>query len=320
VTENLAALSLPSQDKKIELPQRVIVEAIAKGINLATVKLEQGQWVACVDGSCSPIFKASEEEVATYGKPEIITGLNVGDELIIMGHQYKKHVVEAEPNYGIIGLGSFSTGPDGKKTFTPAIEFKGSVSTAKKDVNKPPANGENINLPAGLIQFNYSDQRLLESQKSLSNIRNRILGEPGTSFVIVVSVPNECLPCRRYKPAVEQAANKAIQDDQKIVFVVLNFESFSQATKVTGASRFPTTVFFPAAASATPFTDSSANDWQIKPLLKHIPRPGYMQLNAIESGLIRTHVEKGLAVSSQLAERGIFRIVNTLADFINLAQ
>jgi hypothetical protein len=319
-TPTLSDLALPLQDQGADLPQRVLDEAMSQGIETSGIKLEMGQWVACTDGSCIPLLPATGEEIAKYGKPEILTGLKVGDELIITEHHYKRHVVESEPNYGIEGLGKFSTGANGKKTFTPDPSFKGTVYRTKGDGTRSPAVVQDVNLASGLLEFNYSQDNLAESLKNLSDLRNRILGEPGTTFVLVVSVPSQCKPCVQYKPLVEEAASQAAQKNEGVVYVVYNFENFAQTTKVTGVSRFPTTVVFPAVASANPFTDYSARDWQSKPFLMGISRPGYKQIDVIQTGPLRELVRKGREVADSVVSRGVNRVVETLSEFAKFAK
>lgn len=317
----LVALSLPSREQEAEVPQRVIDAAVAGGFELSTIKLEKGLWVACIGEGCSPILPATEEEIATYDKPKTISGLKVGDELTITGHTSNRHIIEREPDYGIPGLGSVSTGPDGRRTFTPAPEFKGTVRRAEGAVQSPsPASTQAPKASSTLLEFEYSQRNIEESRRNLAGIRERILGEPGTTFVVVISVPNECPPCRQYKPLFEQAARQAAENKENVVHVVFNFETFAAATKVTGVSRFPTTVFFPAVAPGTMFTDNAAKDWQSKPLLAGITRPGYQQTNVMQTGPLRELVAKGIAVADRAVQRGVRGIVGTVSQFIDLAK
>jgi hypothetical protein len=298
----LSALSLrntsvtPLQD--VDLPARVIDEATAKGLDLSTMKLEKDQWVSCTDGSCTPVLKATPDELAKYNKPKVITGLSTGVTLTITGHKYSNHVIEREPAYGIPGLGTFTTAADGTRTFTPASEFKGTVSHPQPKLSAS-------------VELDYS-------RETLAAIRARLIREPGTTFVVVISVPSQCPPCEQYAPIVREAASNS--RDPSVVYKILNFNTFEEATAVTGVTRFPTTLFFPALPEGTRIDDPNAANWQSRPLLDGLKRPGYKHQGPLTMGPLRKAIADGLGCASRVVETGLRAIVGSISEFKNLGR
>ncbi len=304
----LRSLTITTDLKDVDLPERIVAIALEKGLDLATIKLEAGQWVECTEQGCTPLVAATPDEVATYGKPQIITGLRTGETLEISGHSYSRHVVESEPKYGIPGLGSFTTNADGSKTFTPYKEFKGVVrraSTTKSTTSSPSSQPQIKGAEVTTIDY---------SRDNLGQIRSRLVQELTTTFVLVISVPSECEPCVLYKPNIEEAARR-YSDKEGVVFVVINFQSFSEARRVIGTLRlFPTTVVFPALPANTSSTDLHAANWHSKSFLSGLNRPGYKHIGNTAPGPLRELISKGLGV----VDASVKTIAESLSDFLSL--
>jgi thiol-disulfide isomerase/thioredoxin len=302
-------LKLPSLEKNIDLPQRVLDKAAEKGINPATIKLEQGKWLECTDKSCTVLLEATKEEIQRYNKPEVIKGLRTGESLSITGHTYSTHRVEADKNYGIPGLGSFTTEADGTRTFTPDVNFKGTVTRDNKAAtNTGKAESRNQgtttkNSSAEVVEVSYS-------KDDLKKIHDRLTLELDTTFVFVISVPSQCPPCRTYKQELKNAAAQYSRDS-KVAFVTINFDSFEQARQVMGdVTLFPTTIVMPAIKSDT-FTYEYDANWAAKPFLQAIKRPGYQVEGVKQPGPLRDIVSQTLKVPKE-ALRGVTRSLKEL--------
>jgi hypothetical protein len=272
--------------------------AITRGIDPAIIKYEEKQWLVCTDSSCTLLAAATQEEIARYGKPKTLDGLRTGDELTITGHRYRSHVVESEKDYGIPGLGTFSRRLDGTVTFTPAQEFTGNVTIGKRGRGNAPATSG-----AEVLSVEYG-------QQVLRDVRQRILTERDTTFVLVISVPSQCPPCRQYKGDIAQAAREK-PADHKETFVTVNFQSFDEARTVAGdIGLFPTTIVFPAMAKGddTPFKEMPK--WERLPFLKAVgERPGLLVEGRKLAGALRGIMEEALKVPA-----GVRGITNTMSD------
>lgn len=304
----LRSLTLKTDLQDVDLPARVMSLALEKGLDLSIIKLEAGQWVECTEQGCAPLTAATPEEISTYGKPQVITGLRVGDALEISGHSYSRHILENGTNYGIPGLGTFETNADGSKTFTAYKEFKGVVrrtSTMKSTPSAPVSQPQMKS--AEVVTIDYS-------RENLAQIRVRLTQELDSTFVLVISVPSECEPCVLYKTNIAEAARR-FSDKDGVVFVVVNFQSFAEARRVVGTLRlFPTTVVFPALPEKTNLTDPHAANWYSKPFLSGLNRPGYKHVGNTAPGPLRELITKGLGV----VDGSVRAIAESLADFLSL--
>jgi thiol-disulfide isomerase/thioredoxin len=278
-------------------------------IDPTTIKLEQGKWLECTDKGCTLVLEASEEEVQKYAKPSIIKGLRVGDNLTITGHPYSTHRVDSG-TYGIPKLGKFTPAPDGTVTFTPHPEFTGTVTTAKPGATTKQATATNTKaLGAEVTEVTYS-------KEAMSKIHDRFMLELDTTFVFVISVPSQCPPCRTYKNTIKELA-KQYPPDSKVVFLTANFDTFDQARAVVGPVKvFPTTVILPALKPNTTFSYVDDPNWQNKPFLSTIQRPGYKQGGSQQQAPLRALISKTLGV----VETGLRGVTESLSQLLGTGR
>lgn len=302
-------LILPSLDTKVDLPQRILDKAAEKRIDPATIKLEQGMWVQCTNAGCTPILEATQDELQKYNKPVAIKGLRTGDVLSITGHRYSTHRVEADRKYGIPLLGTFTTEADGTKTFTPDVNFKGTVTQGEKtgvNTDKSKPNLQDTSVKSGsaeVVEVSYS-------KDNLKAIHDRLTLELDTTFVFVISVPSKCPPCRTYKQELKNAAAQ-YSADSKVAFVTVNFDSFDQARRIMGEVKsFPTTIFMPAIKSDT-FAYEYDPNWATKPFLLAIKRPGLQAEGVYKPGPLQQVISQTLNVTEK-SLRGITRSLGEL--------
>ena len=293
--------SSPNRVWEGELPERVRDLAIARGLDTAIIKYEDKKWLVCTDSSCTLLADATREEIARYEKPTTLDGLRTGDTLTIIGHKYRSHIVESEKDYGIPGLGNFSRRLDGTVTFTPAQDFTGSVTLGKRaQGTAPKASG------AEVFSAEYG-------QQVLRDVRQRILTERDTTFVLVISVPSQCPPCRQYKGDIAQAAQEKL-DDQKEAFITINFHSFDEASAVAGDIRlFPTSIVFPAMDKGDDAPFAELSNWEQLPFLKVVgERPGFLVEGRKLAGALRSIMTEARKVSA-----GVRGIKNTMSDLLS---
>ena len=281
------SLTLPPRFDTPEIPERVLQKARELAIDPTTIKLEDKMWVECTAGGCTPLLPATKEEIQAIQKPTPIKGLRTGDTLAITGHRYTLHKVEAEKNYGIPGLGTFTTEGDGTKTFTPSPGFEGTVVRSSGKVQE---SQRAISTPAGT----NPSRAVAYSPEKLREVQEEIQSQLDTTFVLIISVPKLCPPCRSYKATVANAA-KVDYGDRKVSFVTLNFDSFEEARRKMGTVKvFPTTVVYKAVEQSVQSEQTTAENPDKQLFLPSITRPSSTYSGALTQSSLDTVIKRAL--------------------------
>lgn len=280
-------LTLPLRFDAPNIPERVLQKARELAIDPTTIKLQGEMWVECNAGGCTPLLTATKEEMQAIQKPTTIKGLQTGDTLAITGHRYTLHKVEAEKSYGIPGLGKFTTEEDGTKTFTPSPDFKGTIVRSSSKAEKIQRE---IATPSGKNTsraVNYSSEKLREAQEEIQN-------QLDTTFILIISVPKLCPPCRSYKATVANAA-QVDYGNSKVSFVTLNFDSFEEARRRMGTIKvFPTTVVYKAIEQGEQSEQSAAGNPDKQLFLPSITRPSSTYSGALTQNGLDTVIKRAL--------------------------
>jgi hypothetical protein len=279
-TDPTLALKVPDAKKHAEVPAGIVELATAKGIDPADIKLEGVMWVACEGEQCTPIAKALPSEIPAREEKLVLRKLRQGDSLIITGHPIQSHRVEA-PDYGIPNLGTFKRQPDGTISFEAYENFKGTVEYNTKEprtVSPVAATEVSVHRP-------YSAEYLREIQK--------VLADPAMKVVMVVSVPNQCEPCRLFKNDVATAADGYGKSDKVKIFTI-DFASFEEARAVMGPLKsFPATIVFPARdAQAAGAGSLEAGGALTLPFIPNAGRPYQQHFGRMESGPLRKFINE----------------------------
>lgn len=280
-------LSFPLGFDAPDLPERVLQKTRELSIDPTTVKLQEGMWVECNADGCTPLLVATNEERKAFQTNTPIKGLRTGDTLTITGHRYKSHKVEAESNYGIPGLGKFTTESDGTKTFTPAPDFEGTVARRSEKVLVNRGTTSAIKGTNSSRTISYSAEKLGELQEEIQN-------QLDTNFVLIISVPKLCPPCRSYKATVANAV-QVNYGGPKVSFVTINFNSFEEARRRMGTVKvFPTTVVYKAVQQGFQSEEKSDDATHNQFFLPSIARPSSTYSGALTPSSLDIVIKRAL--------------------------
>jgi len=269
-----------------KLPDRVASLAKDRGFNPEDVKLEGGQWVACVGGACHIIGKSLPDEIKTWQEQRSMSGLRVGDLLEITGHaKVSQHVVDRGETYGIPGLGEFKAQPDGSKTFIPNPAFLGTVVKIKS----APVPAKST---SGLQHRPYE-------QDLLSSFEELLRSDPDKTFVLVISVPSLCGPCRQYIHDIEAVAS-SYPSAIKREFFVIDFPSFESARQQMGNIKaFPATLILPPQRADESRVDG---DRSSGPFLDRLRGPGFQLHGRLNERQLEREIVKAQQILSAASD------------------
>ncbi len=230
------------------IPASVISEAKNRQIPLNAIKLHGQEWIACVENgsqveSCIVLGKRQELSPQIGRDPlnaRRLTKLRFGDRLVIdrFGHPRLECILSSnmlQQQSVISELGRLSVEPDSSLTFALA-----SMGEAKVTVEN--STRQTIDT---LPRYKREGRQLVRTNdvQLVSRYMEQHAEEP---FMVIVTVPSQCEPCRRFDPIVVKSLEPDHTNSLAIKTFVLEYFSFQDAQREvlgTGAT-FPTTLIF----------------------------------------------------------------------------
>lgn len=189
----------------VPLPPAVVFEAKSRQIPLNAIKLRGQEWIACVeDGShvetCIVLGRKREPSQDISGDPlgvRRLTKLRFGDRLVIDRYGLPRLEYTLSSNLlrqqsVISELGSLSIEPDSSLTFVLA-----SMRQAKVTVENDGA----LHTIDALPRYKREGPQLVRTN-DVQLVANYMEQHPLEQFMVIVTVPSQCEPCRRFEPIV----------------------------------------------------------------------------------------------------------------------
>jgi hypothetical protein len=219
---------------KREIPADIALEAKLKNIALDSIKFENNRWVACfaVPGAADACIELGNKRKAITSTPAVkeISKLRNGDTLLINSYggksrQYKLNFASDTSAAKIPDLGTFVRSKDQTFTFTLEADAKALVTTQASD-----KNGIINTLP----KFQKESDLVIRTN-SLSLINSYIKNHPEEEFLLIVTVPAHCPPCRALDQVVQEAFSDSKSKDTVKTFILEYFDFESANKEVLGS-------------------------------------------------------------------------------------
>lgn len=236
-----------STDRSI--PQAIVIEAQSRKIPLNTIVQRGDEWIACIKSganseTCIVLGKRTEGKRDSSASPKMgrrLTNLRFGDRLII--DRFGLPRIEYTLNSNLLNnpasmrdLGNLSMESDLGLTFVLANSCEAKVKVANQSA---------FQIIDALPQYKREGPQLVRT--SDVRVAARYMKEhPRECFMVIVTVPSQCEPCRRFESIVEKSLETGHANSVAIKTFVLEYFSFQDAQQeVIGAgATFPATMFF----------------------------------------------------------------------------
>ena len=239
------------------LPAAVILEAQNRQIPLKAIKLRGQEWIACVENgsqveTCIVLGKKREPSQNILKNPIVnrrLTKLHFGDRLVIdrFGSPRLECILSSNllRHQSVISdLGRLSIEPDSSLTFVLS-----STREAKVTVENRIARQTIDTLP----RYKREGPQLVRTS-DVQLVAKYMSQHPQEPFMVIVTVPSQCEPCRRFDPIVVKSLEPGHTNSIEIKTFVFEYFSFQDAQReVLGAgATFPTTLVFGPKLDAPP--------------------------------------------------------------------
>jgi hypothetical protein len=238
------------EQQKASIPNHIIEEARLKQLPLSSVKLVGDSWVACVDraGSevCIVLGKQTAATPVSASSPgeQSLNDLRAGDRLIV--HKYGQLAYETTVNttavhaaprqtLEVTDVGYLAPAPNGSLTFYPHGNCQARISVY---------SGGKVRTLDRLPRYQREGERIVRT-KDVSLVKEYINSHADEAFVVLVTVPSQCEPCRRMDGILTSgAAAGSSQPDVKTF--ILEYFAFEDAERelLGPDALFPTTLVF----------------------------------------------------------------------------
>ncbi len=234
------------------IPLAIIAEAKRRLIPLSAIKLSGRQWVACLQNhlreeACITLGEdlPAQSKVASGNSTNVDGAMSMrlryGDRLLI--EQYGKQTRE----YSVFSGSQFASSAADIGTFVgdgdDAIKFQLRSDREARVIAMGRDGKRSLN---SLPRFRREGSRLVRTS-DVQLVSEYMSKHPQEPFLLVVTVPGLCEPCRRMDQVIQAAHEIERPDTTQIKTFVLEYFSFSEAElQLLGQGAvFPTTLVFP---------------------------------------------------------------------------
>lgn len=263
--------------QRLAIPKAIVAEAKRRLIPLTAIRLSGKKWIACIENQSQGEYCISlGEDDLDIGK-SLNTGvsksilLNYGDQVSI--ERYGQQALElpvlpgANSNSSLAEFGTLSRESD------EALRFE-IRSNCEARINVSGRNGKRSldTLP----RFRRESSRLVRTT-NLAVVSKCISQNPEEPFLVVITVPGHCEPCRRMDQVIGKYHGSEQPEATKIKTFILEYFTFSDAeNSILGQGAvFPTTIVFaknrePRKSSLPSLAIGFPNASGIESLSKHL--------------------------------------------------
>ena len=235
--------------RPMELPDTIAAEAVRRGIELTDVKRQGDYWVACKGegdaAACTVLGRIAQPTSVVTPSPVRLTSLS--SSAILEVHRYGEALQTISLDDGR-ALGRVTRSASQGITFELNAGVEARVSV----------QGMQHQLVDSLPRYRKEGKNLVRT-KDLSLVRDYIDSHPSEPFLVIVSVPALCEPCRRLDKMVQESVGAAARTNSSakdragsptsalpMKMFILEYFSFADAEReLLGAGAvFPTTLVF----------------------------------------------------------------------------
>jgi hypothetical protein len=238
------------EQQKASIPSHIAEEALLKQLPLSSVKRVGDSWVACVDhaGSevCIVLGKQTAAAPVSAASPaeQGLSDLRAGDRLIV--HKYGQLAYETTVNTSAVqaaprqtlevtDVGYLTPAPNGSLTFYPHRNCQARISVY---------GGGKVRTVDYLPRYQREGERIIRT-KDVSLVKEYIDSHAEESFVVLVTVPSQCEPCRKMDGILTSGVAAESSLPQVKTFILEYFAFEDAERELLGPDAlFPTTLVF----------------------------------------------------------------------------
>ncbi len=233
--------------QRLSIPKAIVAEAKRRLIPLSAIRLSGKKWIACIENQsqgeyCITLGEDVHDNLKSLDPVESNSVLlNYGDHVSIerYGQRSLEFPVAPGPNLNssLAEFGTLHPESDGSLRFEMRSDCEARIQvsgrTGRRSLDSLPS-------------FRRESPRLVRTT-NLELVAEYISQKPDEPFLVVITVPSHCEPCRKMDQVIERYHRSAQPDITKIKTFVLEYFTFGDAEKsILGSGAiFPTTIIFP---------------------------------------------------------------------------
>jgi len=240
----------PIEQQKASIPSHIAEEALLKQLPLSSVKRLGDSWVACVDQAGSEVCivlgkqtAAAPVSVSSSGE-QSLSDLRAGDRLIV--HKYGQLAYETTVNTNAVhaaprqtlevtDVGYLTLAPNGSLTFYAHRNCQARISVY---------GGGKVRTLDCLPRYQREGERIIRT-KDVSLVKEYIDSHADESFVVLVTVPSQCEPCRKMDGILTSGVTAGASLPEVKTFILEYFAFEDAERELLGPDAlFPTTLVF----------------------------------------------------------------------------
>jgi hypothetical protein len=238
------------EQQKASIPSHIAEVALLKRLPLSSIKRMGDSWVACVDqaGSevCIVLGKHISAAPVSDSSPaeQSLSDLRAGDRLIV--HKYGQLAYETTVNttavhaapqqtLQIADVGYLAPAQNGSLTFYPHSSCEARITVYSRGT---------VRTLDRLPRYQREGERIIRT-KDVSLVKEYIDSHADESFVVLVTVPSQCEPCRQMDGVITGGAT-AGPSLLEVKTFILEYFAFEDAERelLGPQALFPTTLVF----------------------------------------------------------------------------
>ncbi len=236
---------------RLQIPKAIVAEAKRRFIPLTAVRLTGKQWIACIESPSqgelcillgedvgAPNINADVNHSTPVGTRSV--RLNYGDQILIEQYGRLSREISVVPGSNLAAsVAEYGTLIQ-ETSDSLRLECQ---SNCEARISVTGRSGErSINA---LPRFRRESPRLVRTT-DLAMVSEYMSHRPNESYLVIVTVPSRCEPCRRMDQVIRRYHESEQLGGEKIKTFILEYFSFTEAEVILGRDAvFPTTIVFP---------------------------------------------------------------------------
>lgn len=238
------------EQQKASIPSHIAEQALVKQLPLSSIKRLGDSWVACIDqaGSevCIVLGKHTTAAPAPASSPaeQSLNGLRAGDRLVV--HKYGQLAYETtvdttamlaspQQTLEIADVGYLTSAQNGSLSFYPHRSCQARITAYSRGM---------VRTLDRLPRYQREGERIIRT-KDVSLVKEYIDSHADESFVVLVTVPSQCEPCRQMDVVLtsEATAEPSLPEVKTFILEYFTFED-AERELLGPHALFPTTLVF----------------------------------------------------------------------------